>query len=119
MFASAEGRRYCFHPYRMKIRWREMDRRRDRSGRTVDRTIGSTRARRVWFQLLHRVIGRGEIVRIRHTAHDEPAVLLRESRWRALERLAHDDRATAAADDRATVAGSTTGGTAESTEIAN
>ncbi len=88
MYASAEGRRYCFHPYRMKIRWRKMDRRRDRSGRAVDHTVGSTNARGSWFQLLHRVIEDEEIVRIRHTLHDEPAILMQESRWRALERLA-------------------------------
>jgi hypothetical protein len=95
MYASAEGRRYCFHPYRMKVRWRMMDRRRDRAGRAVDRTVGSTNARARWFQLLHRVIEDEQIVRIRHTAHDEPAILMHESRWRALEHLAHGEQMTA------------------------
>lgn len=77
----------------MKIRWRRADDRRDRSGRPVDRTVGSTRARAQWFQLLQRVLGEDAVIRIRHTAHDDPAVLVRESRWRALE-----DRARALED---------------------
>lgn len=85
MAATAEGRRYCFHPYRMKIRWRKADDRHDREGRPADETIGSTEARRRWFELLHRAMSEGEMIRVRHTSSDEPVILVAESLWRTLE----------------------------------
>ena len=77
---------FCFVPGRMKRRWREADRDNDSTGRPVDRTIGATAMRRRWFELLAAVIRDDTVVRIRHRYEDEPAVLMRESRFREMER---------------------------------
>jgi hypothetical protein len=69
----------------MKSRWLEHDREADRRGLAVDRTIGSTNARKTWFQLLDRVIGDGQVIRVRHRYFDEPVLLLKESLFRDLE----------------------------------
>jgi hypothetical protein len=78
-------RPFCFVPYRMKRSWRERDRSADETGFPVHETIGSTNARREWFGLLTGVIAEDRVVRIRHRYCDEPAILLRESRFRDLE----------------------------------
>lgn len=76
---------FCFVASRMKRRWREHDRAADRQGPPVDKTIGSTDARRSWFRLLSDVIVDDQVIRIRHRYFDEPAILLRESRFRDRE----------------------------------
>jgi hypothetical protein len=85
---SSKIRPFCFVEYRMKRRWRDQDRSADISGLTVNETIGSTNARRAWFRLLDAVIAQDQVIRVRHRHHDEPAILLRESRFRSLETLA-------------------------------
>lgn len=79
-------RPFCFVLYRMKRKWREADRRADRSGFPVHRTVGSTQARQDWFRLLSAVLCDNEMIRVRHRYHDEPAILMSESRFRRLER---------------------------------
>ena len=81
-------RRFCFVLHRMKLEWREADRRRDTTGRPADATVGSTEARRTWFEVLHQVLGDGAIVRVRHRSFDEPALVVPEKHYRELERLA-------------------------------
>ena len=78
-------RAFCFVLRRMKRKWREADRAADLSGSAVHRTVGSTQARRDWFPLLARVLTNDDVIRIRHQLYDEPAVLIRESRFRELE----------------------------------
>lgn len=79
-------RPFCFVLERMKLRWRKADRLADTDGRPVDRTVGSTRARQRWFDLLSAVLHSDEVIRVRHRYWDEPAILMRESRYRSLER---------------------------------
>lgn len=81
-------RPFCFELDRMKRKWREADRSADRSGFPAHRTVGSTRARQDWFALLSVVLRDDEVVRIRHRRHDEPALLMRESGFRELEKAA-------------------------------
>ena len=82
------GRPFCFVLRRMRRTWREADRANDRAGFPVHRTVGSTDARRNWSDVLGGVIRADEVIRIRHQHDDEPAILIRESRFRALERAA-------------------------------
>ncbi|MFQ5528992.1 MAG: hypothetical protein ACE5FP_01455 [Gemmatimonadota bacterium] len=70
----------------MRRTWRDADRAADLAGLAVHRTVGSTRARKEWFLLLSEAVNRDEVIRIRHKSYDEPAVLMRESRFRELER---------------------------------
>ena len=77
---------FCFALDRMKRIWRERDRHADTSGFPVHRTIGSTNARIEWFRILTAVIENDEVIRVRHRYFDEPVILSRESRFRALER---------------------------------
>lgn len=86
--AAAAGSPFCFARRRMKIRWREADRRSDREGRPADETVGATSARRAWARILRSTIVHGALVRIRHQYHDEPALLVSESVFRNLERRA-------------------------------
>ncbi|MCL7978715.1 MAG: hypothetical protein M8865_02365 [marine benthic group bacterium] len=79
------SRPFCFVATRMKRTWREHDRAADRRGLTVNATVGSTNARKTWFELLSSVIGDDHVIRIRHRYFDEPVLLLRESRFRDLE----------------------------------
>ncbi|MDH3297708.1 MAG: hypothetical protein OEM23_02995 [Gemmatimonadota bacterium] len=72
----------------MKRTWRDADRAADLTGQAVHRTVGSSDARNEWFPLLLRVLSRDEVIRIRHRSYDEPAVLMRESTFRNLERAA-------------------------------
>ncbi len=81
-------RPFCFELDRMKRNWRQADRSADRSGFPARRTVGSTRARQDWFGLLSVVLHDDEVVRVRHRYHDEPALLMRESRFRELEKTA-------------------------------
>lgn len=76
---------YCYVLRRMRRSWREADRRSDREGRAADLTIGSTRTRRNWSEVLHRVMEEGAVIRIRHHYVDEPALLVPESAFRELE----------------------------------
>lgn len=82
------NRPFCFVLERMKLKWRKADRLADAQGRPVDRTVGSTRARQQWFDLLTAVLHGDEVVRVRHRYWDEPAILMRESRYRSLEESA-------------------------------
>lgn len=82
------ARPFCFVLERMKRKWREADRLADTSGRPVNRTVGSTRARQEWFVLLAAVLHGDEVIRVRHRYSDEPVVLLRESTYRDLEQRA-------------------------------
>jgi hypothetical protein len=86
-------RPFCFVLERMKRKWREADRRSDRSGLPVHRTVGSTRAREDWFGLLSAVLLDDDVIRVRHRSYDGPAVLMSESRFRALEKAAGPSRA--------------------------
>lgn len=88
--AAAADSPFCFARGRMKIRWREADRCSDREGRPADETVGATSARRDWARILRSTIVHGELVRIRHQYHDEPALLVPESVFRSLERRAGD-----------------------------
>ncbi|MEE9576423.1 MAG: hypothetical protein V3W35_03340 [Gemmatimonadota bacterium] len=81
-------RPFCFELDRMKRKWREADRSADRSGFPAHRTVGSSRARQDWLALLSVVLCDDEVVRVRHRCHDEPALLMRESRFRELEKAA-------------------------------
>lgn len=83
-----QHRRFCFVLACMPRRWREADRRNDKRGRSADRTVGSTDARREWFPLLGGVLKSDRLIRIRHRYFDEPALLVRESTFRELERAA-------------------------------
>lgn len=85
------GRPFCFVLRRMRRTWRQADRANDRAGFPVHRTVGSTATRRNWADILHSVIGENQVIRIRHQHCDEPAILITESRFRALERTAPDD----------------------------
>lgn len=76
---------YCYVLRRMRRSWREADRRADREGRPADLTIGSTRTRRNWSEVLYRVMDEGAVIRIRHHYVDEPALLVPESLFRSLE----------------------------------
>jgi len=78
-------RPFCFVLERMKRKWRQADRRADRSGFPVQRTVGSAKARDDWFRLLSAVLCDDEVIRVRHRYHDGPAILMSESRFRALE----------------------------------
>lgn len=82
------GRPFCFVLRRMKRSWREADRANDRMGFPVHRTVGATEARRNWSAVLGDVIAHDEVLRIRHQHCDQPAILVSESRFRALERAA-------------------------------
>lgn len=84
-------RLFCFVPRRMKWKWRKADRHSDTTGRPADVTVGSTDARKRWFELLRRAIDRDQIVRVRHRYRDEPALLVSEEHYRSLERAADDD----------------------------
>lgn len=79
---------FCFVRRRMRVVWREADRRADEEGRAADRTIGASRARRDWFLLLELVLGYAQLVRIRHIGFDDPAILVAEWEYRALEAAA-------------------------------
>jgi hypothetical protein len=81
-------RPFCFELDRMKRNWRDADRRADLSGFPAHRTVGSTRARADWFRLLSAVLLDDELIRVRHRYHDEPALLVLESRFRELEKAA-------------------------------
>lgn len=70
---------------RMKRTWREADRQADANGTPVSRTLGSSQARREWFEILTGVLLGDDIIRIRHRYYDEPAILIRESLFRRLE----------------------------------
>lgn len=85
------ARPFCFVLRRMKRAWREADRRHDLAGFAAHRTLGATRARNNWSSTLAAVIADDQMIRIRHQYHDEPALLIRESRFRALERATRDD----------------------------
>lgn len=76
---------FCFVLRRMRRTWREADRVADLSGLAVDRTIGSTDARKAWFPLLTRVLVDDDVIRIRHRSFDDPVVLITESRFRQME----------------------------------
>lgn len=89
-------RPFCFELDRMKRNWREADRSADLSGLPAHRTVGSTRAREDWFRLLSTVLLDDELIRVRHRYHDEPALLVRESRFRELENAARAWRASGA-----------------------
>lgn len=95
------NRPFCFVLERMKLKWRKADRLADAQGRPVDRAVGSTRARQQWFTLLSAVLHGDEVVRVRHRYWDEPAILMRESRYRSLEECAPPggQRRARAADD--------------------
>lgn len=80
-------RPFCYTPHRMKRIWRDMDRLADQLGFPVHETIGSTNARREWFRILLAAIESDAVIRIRHRYNDEPAVLMRESRFRDLEQM--------------------------------
>lgn len=82
------GRPFCFVLRRMRRTWRDADRRNDLIGFPVNRTVGATETRRNWSEVLHRVLEDDEVVRIRHQYADEPAILITEARFRALERTA-------------------------------
>jgi hypothetical protein len=84
------GRPFCFVLRRMRRTWRQADRANDRAGFPVHRTVGSTETRRHWSAILGAVIANDEVIRIRHQHCDEPAILVSESRFRALERAAPD-----------------------------
>ena len=71
----------------MKRSWRDTDRAADLTGLAVHRTVGSSDARKEWFRLLSKAIAFDEVIRIRHQYYDEPAILMRESRFRELERV--------------------------------
>ncbi|HSM09189.1 MAG TPA: hypothetical protein VLA33_09260 [Gemmatimonadota bacterium] len=79
------GRPFCFVLRRMKRSWRDADRRNDLSGFAVNRTVGASEARRNWSGILNGVISNDQVVRIRHQHADEPAILITEARFRALE----------------------------------
>lgn len=84
------GRPFCFVLRRMRRTWRQADRANDIAGFPVHRTVGSTETRRHWSGILHSVIGNDHVIRIRHQHCGEPAILISESRFRALERTAPD-----------------------------
>lgn len=85
------GRPFCFVLRRMKRSWRDADRRNDLSGFAVHRTVGASEARQNWSEVLNGVLDDDEVVRIRHQHADEPAVLITEARFRALEGSAPPD----------------------------
>ncbi len=85
------GRPFCFVLRRMKRSWREADRHNDLSGFPVNRTVGASEARRNWSEVLNGVIANDQVVRIRHQHADEPAILITEARFRALEGSAPPD----------------------------
>lgn len=76
---------YGYVLLRMRRSWRKADRRFDSTGRPADLTIGSTRTRRNWSEVLHRVIAEGAIIRIRHRYVEEPALLVPENVFRDIE----------------------------------
>lgn len=78
----------CFDRSRMKRKWLEADRRSDASGCPASETVSTSRARRYWSELVHQVLVGNAVVRIRHHDFDEPALLVRESRFRTMEREA-------------------------------
>lgn len=71
-----------------KLRWREADQKADEDGRPARLTLWAAEARHNFFTLLARAINRDEMFRIRHRYWDEPCLLVRESRYRDLERRA-------------------------------
>lgn len=79
---------YCFAIRRMRFVWRRADEHYDETGRAADLTIASSRARRDWSDLIWLVMNGNYLVRVRHQHRDEPAIILTESRFRELERLA-------------------------------
>lgn len=83
---------YCFTIRRMRRSWREADRRADREGEPVDLTIGATRARQHWYDLIYIVVEHGALVRVRNAKYDEPVIVMSESRFRRLERAARAAR---------------------------
>lgn len=82
------GRPFCFVLRRMRKTWRDADRKNDLIGFAVNRTVGATETRRNWSEVLNRVLADDEVIRIRHQHADEPAILITEARFRALERTA-------------------------------
>lgn len=98
--ASNLGRHpYCFAIQRMRVVWRKADRHYDETGRPVNLTIASSRARRDWSDVLWLVMDGNYLVRVRHQHRDEPAIIVTESRFRELERRAR--RASGNGSDRA------------------
>jgi len=82
------NRPFCFVIRRMRRTWRDADRAHDREGFPAHYTIGSTETRRTWSTVLLAVVDDDRVIRIRHALRDEPALLITESRFRALERAA-------------------------------
>lgn len=76
----------------MRVVWRKADQHYDETGRSVNLTIASSRARRDWSELLWIVMDGNYVVRVRHQHRDEPAILVSESRFRELERRARRAR---------------------------
>lgn len=85
------GRPFCFVLRRMRRSWRDADRLNDVTGLAVHRTVGASETRRHWSEVLRRVLDDDEVIRIRHQHADEPAILITEARFRALERTAPSD----------------------------
>jgi hypothetical protein len=76
---------FCFVRGRMKHVWRRADRAADGRGRPVDGTVGSSRARRYWSSILGEVLWTDAVLRLRVRDCDRAAVVMTESRYRALE----------------------------------
>jgi len=72
----------------MKHIWRRADHSADGRGRPVDGTIGASRARRYWADLLGEVLLTDSVYRVRNRNSDAPVVMMTESRYRALEAAA-------------------------------
>lgn len=83
-----QRRQFCFEFARMRIVWRKADRHYDIHGRPAVLTMASSRVRRDWADVLFLVMELGGLVRVRHQHRDEPALMIPESQFRALERLA-------------------------------
>lgn len=83
-----QRRQFCFEFPRMRIVWRKADRHYDLHGRPAVLTMASSRVRRDWADVLFLVMELGGLVRVRHQHRDEPALMIPESQFRALERLA-------------------------------
>jgi hypothetical protein len=84
----ASGEPFCFVRGRMKHIWRRADHSADGRGRPVDGTIGASRARRYWSDLLSEVLLTDAVYRVRNRNSDAPVVMMSESRYRALEAAA-------------------------------
>lgn len=90
-----QRRQFCFEFARMRIVWRKADRHYDIHGRPAVLTMASSRVRRDWADVLFLVMELGGLVRVRHQHRDEPALMIPESQFRAMER-----RAASAARER-------------------